>query len=349
MKRLLCNALLMSALAAWATDLRADHITTASLEIGGAGSFGSNGSFDPGTLDDGSTLASANVTLTYDSNAKTLTIDLENTSPVFVGEPNPLLTELFVSFPRAVTGVMFADLNWNTSPTGPRLELSFDPDVLIGIQHNDSAFGAFSLRLSASTGMPGGFANAAADTINADPADVHAGPASIKLHLLGNLEGLEAEFFARAFSYTTGGVQASHLAGSFEKGGPAGTAAGLITDTLPDCAPLLQWDEPPMINHDFTFIFSAKQGCHGCAVWSSGKQETPITDQFSLQIGPDLHEFYVLTLNDSAYHKLTIPIPNNPGLVGVVIAVQWIAFDGTPSNSGVLGSNVFCDHIRDDC
>lgn len=351
MKRLLCNALLMTAACAvWAADGRAsDHITTATLEIGGPGSFGSNGSSDPGTLDDGTTLATATIEFTYNSTGQILTIDLENTSPVTAGVANPLLTQLYVSMPRQVTSVLFNDQQWNQSPNGPKLELSFDPDVLIGIQHNDSAFGAFSLLLSASTGMPGGFANDDADTIAAAPADVHSGPASIELWLLGDLEGIEAEFFARAFSFTTGGVQASHVAGGFEKGGPTTTAAGLITDQLVGCAPLLFWDEPPMIGNDFTFIFSGKQGCAGCAVWSSGKEETPITDTFSMNIGPDLHIFYAFEPTESAYELLTIPIPNNPGLVGMVFAVQWVAMDNTPSNTGLLGSNVFCDHIRDDC
>ncbi len=349
MKRLLCNALLMAACAAWAAEGRAD-VTSATLNIGGPGSHGSNGSSDPGTLDDGATEATATLTFHFNDASNTLTIDLENTSPVSVGVANPLLTELYLSMPRQVTGAIFADLQWNQSPTGPKLELSFDPDVLIGIQHNDSgAFGAFSLKLTTGTGLPDGFANAAADTIAADPADVHFGPASIKILLQGNLDGIEAEFFARAFSYTTGGLQAAHVAAGFEKGGPSTTAAGLITDELDGCAPLLFWDEPPMINHDFSFIFSGKQGCHGCAIWSTGKEETPITDTFSLLIGPDLHMFYVFEFNDSAYQTLTFAIPNNPALVGMVFAVQWVSMDMTPSNTGLLGSNVFCDHIRDDC
>ncbi|HKB15090.1 MAG TPA: hypothetical protein VKF62_03445, partial [Planctomycetota bacterium] len=70
------------------------------------------------TLCDGVTPATADVAFTYDDATHTLTLLVENTSPVTSGVPNPLLTALYFNVPAgAVTGLSLVS---QTGSAGPR-------------------------------------------------------------------------------------------------------------------------------------------------------------------------------------------------------------------------------------
>jgi hypothetical protein len=209
-----------------ATPLRAQ--TTAGIVIGGPGSLSSEGSSDPGLLNDDLTPAAAILELTLDTVAATLEITVENTSPVSPGIPNPVITDVFVNAPPAVTG---ASLVSQTASSGamPFFLANFDPDLTTNPNFNGAdGFGAFSLALMNPGGISGAIANANADTLPAPPGSLAIGPVTFLLSLSGNLAGLTAADFVATSSVIPPGSNPTVGVAKFQGGGAGASASGFI-------------------------------------------------------------------------------------------------------------------------
>lgn len=201
------------------------QVTTDSITIGGPGSCSSEGFNDPGLLSDGLTEASAVYVFTLDTGANTLTVEVTNTSPVVVGVPNPLLTDVFFNTPAQVTAM---SLTSQTSSAGvaPSYALSFDADLTTPPNPNGAdGFGAFSVALSDTGDIGGTIANPAADTYTVPAAQLAVSPCTFVFSLTGSLGGLTADDFTELLSFIPPGSKASHAVGKFQAGGVAGASA----------------------------------------------------------------------------------------------------------------------------
>ena len=207
----------------------------AEISIGGSGSFGSNGSFDPGTLDDGITVATARFTFTLDAGNSQLEVLVENTSPVLVGVPNPVLTDVYFNTPAAITGMSIASQTGSGGAT-PAWVLSFDADLGSNPNPNGAnGFGAYNVHLGVpSTGVQGAIANPAADTLGVPPGSAVIGPVTFVLDLTGDLTGLTDDDFATLLSVNPPGSHSFVAAGKFQAGGDA-LASGFISPGTNDC------------------------------------------------------------------------------------------------------------------
>ncbi len=193
--------------------------------IGGAGSFGSNGSSDPGTLDDGITEASARFLFHLDTLASQLTLTVDNTSKVLPGIPNPVLTDIFFNVPASITGISIGSQNGSGGATAAFV-LNFDSDLGSNPNPNGAnGFGAYSVHLTTpGSGVQGGIANPLADTWGTPPGSLVIGPVTFVLDLTGDLTGLTASSFTSLLSVNPPGSQAFVAAAKFQSGGVAGSS-----------------------------------------------------------------------------------------------------------------------------
>jgi hypothetical protein len=197
-----------------------------SVLVGGAGSYSSEGTFDPGLLSDDDTVASARLVFTLDKANARLTLDVENTSPVLTGVPNPLLTRVYFNAPAAITGMSLTAQN--ASQGAPAFVLAFDPDRTSAPNPNGAGpMGAFSVALVNPGGVGGAIANPDADTVVAPYVVV--GPAQFQLALSGDLTGVEESDFISLLSSTSPGGIPSIAAAKFQSGGERG-ASGFLSN-----------------------------------------------------------------------------------------------------------------------
>jgi len=213
-------------------SIGAAQITTDTIFIGGSGSLSSAGSSNPGKLDDGITVATATYEFTLDTVAKTLKVKITNTSPVLVGVPNPLLTDVFFNLPTQVTG---ATLTTQTSSGGvtPAYALVFDADRNNNPNPNGAdGFGAFSIAISDTGNIQGTIANPNADTYTVAGTLLAISPVTFTLTLTGTLTGLTADDITALLSHIPPGANPSQAVGKFQAGGVA-SASAFINDGNP--------------------------------------------------------------------------------------------------------------------
>ena len=215
------------------TPLTQGGTSQATIQIGGPGSCSSEGFDDPGLLSDGLTEASATLDLTLDTDANTLMVVVTNTSPVLVGVPNPLLTDVFFNTPLAVTGMSLAS-QFATAGPDTAWDMTFDADLASGPNPNGAAgFGSFGAGLNNPGGITGSIQNALADTVS-NPGTHAISPVSFSFDLTGDLTGLTADDFAAEFSVIPPGNKPSHGVGKFQAGGVAESSA-FISDATEEC------------------------------------------------------------------------------------------------------------------
>jgi len=230
------------ALGLLASDVGAEQ-TAASFTIGGPGSFGSNGSSDPGTLSNG-TEASASATIELDDQNGVLVLTLQNTSPVAAGVCNPVLTEFFFNVPLAVTGATLDSQVPFEGPV-PTFDLTFDPDRTSNPNPNGAgSFGVFSVGLTLQ-GIQDGIVNPAADTYPAPMGHLTRGPVVFTFSLEGDLEGLTADDFANQYSGTPPGNHPSASAAKFQGGGQSCDESGFINDVSEECMAIVGLSQGP--------------------------------------------------------------------------------------------------------
>jgi len=220
--RYLLLALLAASLSGATT---AAQITTDSIVLGGPGSQSSAGFDDPGLLDDGLTEAAAIYVFTLDIGASTLAVEVTNTSPVLVGVPNPLLTDVFFNVPAAVTGMT---LTTQSAIAGvpPVYALTFDADRTDGLGTLQAdGFGAFNVELADTGNIQGTIANPDADTYTVDGSLLAISPVTFTLSLTGTLAGLTATDFIEELSHIPPGSRPSYAVAKFQAGGDAGASA----------------------------------------------------------------------------------------------------------------------------
>ncbi len=205
------------------------------IVIGGAGSFGSNGSSNPGTLSDGFTFASARLVFDWDGMTSQLTLTVENNSPVFGGVPNPVLTDVFFNVPSGVTGLSLASQSGSGGAT-PSWTLSFDDDLGTNPNPNGAdGFGAYNVMISTGGGVQGGISNPNADTLGVPAGTNVEGPATFVFNATGNLAGLTAFDFNSRLSQNPPGSQSFVGTAKFQSGGYAG-ASGFLSPSDSYCS-----------------------------------------------------------------------------------------------------------------
>jgi hypothetical protein len=191
--------------------------------IGGAGSYSSEGTYDPGLLGDDLTVASARLVFTLDKPNSRLTLDVQNTSPVITGVPNPVLSRLYFNTPSDITGMSLAAQS--AAEGTPTFELTFDASLANPNPNGAGFLGAFNVQLDNLAGVGGSIANPDADTFAAPYVVV--GPARFEFVLVGDLTGVEDTDFVSLLSTTPPGSQNSIAAGHFQAGGERGASAFL--------------------------------------------------------------------------------------------------------------------------
>ncbi len=204
---------------------------SAAVPIGGPGSLSSSGFDDPGLLGDGETEARARLEFTLDDAASTLTLVVENLSPVLPGVPNPVITRVYFNAPGAITGMSL--LSQNAAAGTSAFALSFDGNRLRGVQPNKAGrLGSFSVHLDNGNGIQGGIANALADTLPAQ--NLVTGPVTFVIGLQGDLSQVDAEDFVSERSSNPPGSASVVAAAKFQGGGEKGASA-FIGNSEPFC------------------------------------------------------------------------------------------------------------------
>jgi hypothetical protein len=203
------------------------------LNVGGPKSFSSEGTSDPGLLSDGITEASAELYFIFNSVEGVLALFVTNTSPVLVGVPNPLITDVYFNVPMGVTGMTLEDQQSKGGGPNPNFGLTFDDDLLTNPNPNGAnGFGAFSVELHNAMGITGSIQNPDADTVS-NPG-THAIGGYFRFALTGNFAGLTADDFTQGFSVIPPGNMPTHAVCKFQAGGVAESSA-FISDGTEEC------------------------------------------------------------------------------------------------------------------
>ncbi|MEQ1632570.1 MAG: 2-oxo acid dehydrogenase subunit E2 [Planctomycetota bacterium] len=179
------------------------QITSATRLIGGPGGLTSCGAFNPPTLCDGITQASASVQFTYDAGTTTLTLAVNNTSPVTTGVVNPVMTSLYFNVPVGAVNAIALTGQSAAGATQPAWTMTWDSDLQALPNPNFVfPFGRFNACLF---GNPSnGIANPAADTLAVPPGSEILGPVTFTFQVTPSTGAtLNAGTFANAFSITT--------------------------------------------------------------------------------------------------------------------------------------------------
>lgn len=318
---------LLAALVA-TTSLATAQITTATQFVGGPGGLTSCGAFDPPVLCDGVTRASATVQFTYNAGTNTLTVVVENTSPIAVGVPNPVITGVY--FNMAPGGVIAMALTNQTGAGGatPTWVLTVDPDLNLPPNPNvANGFGRFHAQLDGST--VNAIANPSAPTWAAPPGTVILGPVTYTFAVFP-VPGatLNAGTFAHALSNGPNLNRLVNVAVRFQAEDPPGAVAnqgsGIITNPR-TCSPSGFMTGIPCLGCPVIFRMSALQICAGCLLVSGDPGPIVVvlpapTGLVSIPIGAP---FEVL-INTSIPGPTTVItqnafIPNDPFLVGATV------------------------------
>lgn len=301
----------------------AAQITTASRQLGGAGGLTSCGAFNPPTLCDGVTLASANVSFTFDAGTNTLTLVLDNTSPVVVGVANPVITNFYFNVaPGGVTGMALTGQS-AIGGAAPNWALTFDANLQVNPNPNVAdGFGRFHVRLEGATGNA--LANPLADTLAVPPGSAILGPATFVFAVTPATGAtLNAETFANAFSNGPNVNRQVNLAAHFQAGGPNSESA-YITNAQ-TCAPSGFMTGTPCLGCQVTFRMTAATYCAGCLLVSADPGPIlvtlpPPTGFVSIPIGVPFDVLINTSIPPaSTVVSQTVTIPNDPFLVGFTI------------------------------
>jgi hypothetical protein len=206
----------------------AQDTSEAVILVGGPGSCSSEGTCDPGLLNDGATEASARLLFTLDRVSSRLTLELRNTSPVVAGVPNPLLTRAYFNAPATVTNMTLVS---QSAAEGLQPSFSFGFDTLHSF--SAGAFGSFQANLR--EGLQGGIANPEADAYAT--SSIVSGPVVFVFDVEGDLTTVTASSFTNSLSEIPTGATSSQAAVKFQGGGDmAGFSAylnqGVYCDTL---------------------------------------------------------------------------------------------------------------------
>jgi hypothetical protein len=203
------------------------------IVIGGSGSFGSNGSSNPGTLSDGITRASARLVFHWDDTASELTVTVSNDSPILAGVPTPVLTNVFFNVPPGINGLSLVS-QVGSGATAPSWSSSFDDDLDAGPNPNvASGFGAFNAALSIA-GPQGGISNPVAPLLAIAPGTEVCGPATFVFAATGKLGGITAYDFNSVASQNAG---APGFVGAVNfQGGGVAAATGYVSPTGGACS-----------------------------------------------------------------------------------------------------------------
>jgi len=204
------SLLSLGVLCALATASAAQDTSEAVILVGGPGSCSSEGTCDPGLLNDDATQASARLLFTLDRGSSRLTLELRNTSPVVAGVPNPLLTRAYFNAPAPVTNMTLVS---QSVAEGVQPTFSFG----FGTDHPSSAgsFGSFQAGLR--EGLLGGIANPEADVYAT--TSMVLGPVVFVFDVEGNLDTVTASSFTNSLSKTPTGATSSQAAVKFQGGG----------------------------------------------------------------------------------------------------------------------------------
>jgi len=313
--------------------LAAGGVTTATRIVGGPGGFSSCGPEDPPTLCDGTTRALAEVRFTYDDVAHTLTLRVTNTSPVTAGVPNPVLTRLFFNTPpMAVTGLALVSQQ-GSGGAAPAWISQYDADLFSSPNPNSPGpFGDFSVQLSNGGSVNNGIANAAANPPGGPPGSAVIGPVTFVFDVsVASGSALTASTFANTLSQNAPQRQVT-LAAHFQAGGP-NEESGKLTPSV-GCEPGGFMLGEPRIGSTITFVMTGAPGCHGCLVLSLHPGPTifplPGGPPLILPIGlPFVVIIPQMELPAGSVVTRDLQIPNEPGLVNVVIYGAVILFNPT--------------------
>jgi hypothetical protein len=221
------TALLLAGLAS-ATE------TSAVLHLGGSGSVSSEGFNDPALLADGVTPATATLTFEFDDVTGILVLTVDNTSPVFVGVANPVMTQIDFNAPMEVSGMSLITQTSAANAT-PAFSLTFDPNLNANPNPNTAAgFGRFNVELDMN-GTAGAIANPDADTYGPAALSLAIGPVVFTIQTSGVLAGVTAEDFTSNFSVNPPGTYSVNGAAHFQAGGPDSTSAYISDGEPTEC------------------------------------------------------------------------------------------------------------------
>lgn len=311
------------------------QITTSEVDLGAAGAFGCQGTANPPTLT-GGILASAHLVFTYDASLARLRLEVENTSPVVPGQPNPLIAQLLFNTPHlAVTGLQLLSQS-GAGGAAPAFALSFDPDTTNG-GNRGACLGEFNAVLSKSAGGPhGAISNPNADTIGGRAGAAVTGPVVFEFQVFGtNLAGLRADAFTSSLS--RGGVDPAVAAIHFQAAGPGAAESGWLADAV-GCRRGVWVAGVPRIGSTVQLVTSGDVGCHGCLMISLFPGPTIISG-VEIPVGfPMLLEAGIFLTG--AADALPIPIPEDPALRGITVYFGIAVFDAN-SPAGFNASQGF--------
>jgi hypothetical protein len=203
--------------------------------IGGPGSYGSNGTFNPAYLSDNVTKASARLVFHWDAMTSQLTLTVENTSLGKPGIPNPVLTDVFFNVPAGITGLSLMSQTGAGGAT-PTWVLDFDADLSANPNPNGAnGFGAYNAMISTGGGAQNGIKNPLVGTIGIPPGTEVVGPVTFVFSATGSLAGISAYDFNSIQSVNPPGSQSFVGAAKFQAGGVAGSS-GFISPAGSYCA-----------------------------------------------------------------------------------------------------------------
>lgn len=309
------------------------QVTTASINVGVAGTFGCQGAGSPPPIT-GGYLASAHLSYSYDAGTAQLTIEVENTSAVQSGVPNPLITTLYFNTPHlAITGLQLLSQSGAGGAT-PAFALTFDPDTTNG-GLNAACLGEFNARLTKNTGGPNGaIANANADTLAGTPV---TGPVSFVFQCFGtNLGGLSADAFTNSLSLS--GVEPAAAAIHFQAAGAGAEESGWLADNAQGCRKAIWVAGNSSIGSTVQLVTSGDHGCHGCLLISLNPGPIVLSGVV-IPVGfPLLLEGGFFLTGDA--DTLPITIPQDPNLAGTTVYFAVVVFDQN-SQAGFSSSQAF--------
>jgi len=320
----------------WGTPAKLYRIdstaTTVTKGIGGPGDLSNcDPPTNPPTLCDGMTPASAAFTFTLldTDSGQTLALEVNNTSPVTPGVPNPLLTRIFFGSPHlAVTEMSL--LSVDPPDIGVEWDWTFDPDLQDGENPNVSpGFCAFNGKLEPIGDGVGGIANPNADTISAPPGSFVVGPVTFLFEIGGPpSSGVQATSFLQAFSQIPPGDLRVNLVGEFTDGGLV-SASGAMAP-LPTCEPAAWIVGAPCLGCTVTLVMSGQVGCTGCLAVSptSGPLEIPTPfGTVVIPLGFPAIPLLVGAVPGATFLTQDLSLPLQPALVGQTVHFANVLMD----------------------
>lgn len=290
-------------------------VTTSSLAIGGPGALGcATPLLDPPTLEDG-VLASADCDYSYDSFSQILTLTVTNTSLIVPGEPNPLISKIYVNLPQLAIASATLISQAGSGGATPNFTLAVDTNVTDTLGSLVSGcFGKFGLRLQHAPGLNGSIKNAGADLIAGTPSAMVVGPVVFQIQIVGSSaasESLIAQAFSHSWSVNDTTSTTTNAAFLFAGGindtggilgsGPAaggGSAAGWVTGT-------------PQAGQTITVVQSGTPTWSGVFVASTSPGPI-VVGSHTYGIGPDFFVVLNGTIPPVGFLSSTFVVPPAP-------------------------------------